>query len=179
MLAQAPEYVEVGNGLYYVSFRYNDVILNPGEKSDFGNGVKFALHHTDYQNWNAADDPSHSGLTHEMSQADSIVVLDLSGQLLWGTIPQQSDGAPKKGPNTVVTNGAIEIDRDQVIVTVNEPAYYVLQVVDALGSPLQTLFKGSWNEGVHYVSVENTTWISNNFLVLTLNGNILNKVKLE
>ena len=179
MLAQAPEYVEVGNGLYYVSFRYNDVILNPGEKSDFGNGVKFALHHTDYQNWNAADDPSHSGLTHEMSQADSIVVLDLSGQLLWGTIPQQSDGAPKKGPNTVVTNGAIEIDRDQVIVTVNEPAYYVLQVVDALGSPLQTLFKGSWNEGVHYVSVENTTLISNNFLVLTRNGNILNKVKLE
>lgn len=179
MFAQAPEYVEVGNGLYYVSFRYNDVILNPGEKSDFGNGVKFALHHTDYQNWNAADDPSHSGLTHQMSQADSIVVLDLSGQLLWGTIPQPAVGAPKKGRNTVVSHGAIEIDGDQVVVTVNESAYYTLQVVDALGSPLQTLFKGSWNEGVHYVSVENTTLTPNNYLVLVRNGSVLNKVRIE
>ena len=75
MFAQAPEYVEVGNGLYYVSFRYENVILNSGEKSDFGNGVKFALHHSNEQNWNVADDPSHYGLTHEMSQADSIAVL--------------------------------------------------------------------------------------------------------
>lgn len=141
--------------------------------------MKFALHHTDYQNWNAADDPSHFGLTHEMSQADSIVVFDRSGRLLWGAIPQQSDGAPKKGPNTVVTNGAIEIDGDQVIVTVNESAYYVLQVVDALGSPLQTLFKGSWNEGVHYVFVGNTILTSNNFLVLIRNESILNKVRIE
>ena len=179
MFAQTPEYVEVGNGLYYVSFRYNDVILNPGEKSDFGNGVKFALHHSNYQNWNAADDPSHYGLTHEMSQADSIVVFDRSGRLLWGAIPQQSQGAPKKGRNTVVSNGTIEIDGDQVIVTVNEPAYYALQVVDALGSPLQTLFKGPWNEGIHYVSVENTTLTPNNYLVLVRNGSVLNKVRIE
>ena len=178
MFALPPEYVDVGNGLYYVSFRY-DVILNPGEKSDFGNGVKFALHHFNNQNWNAADDPSHYGLTHEISQADSIAVLDLSGRLLWGAIPQISDGVPKNNRNTVVSNGTIEIDGDQVIVTVNEPAYYVLQVVDALGSPLQTLFKGSWNEGIHYVSIENATLTSNNYLVLIRNGSILNKVRIE
>jgi hypothetical protein len=102
MFAKAPEYVEVGNGLYYVSFRYENVILNSGEKSDFGNGVKFALHHSNEQNWNVADDPSHYGLTHEMSQADSIAVFDLSGSLLWGAIPQSSGNeSPKNGPKPV------------------------------------------------------------------------------
>lgn len=48
-----------------------------------------------------------------------------------------------------------------------------------LGSPLQTLFKGSWNEGVHYVSVENTTMTPNNYLVLAHNGSVLNKVRIE
>lgn len=179
MFAQAPEYVEVGNGLYYVSFRYENVILNSGEKSDFGNGVKFALHHSDEQNWNVADDPSHYGLTHEMSQADSIVVLDLSGSLLWGVIPQSLDGVPKKNRKTNVENGLIVIEGDQVLITVTESTYYMLQVVDASGSPLQTLFKGNWNAGEHYVSIENVTFAANNFLVLTRNGNILNKVKLE
>lgn len=141
--------------------------------------MKFALHHTDYQNWNAADDPSHFGLTHEMSQADSIVVFDRSGRLLWGAIPQQSDGAPKKGPNTVVTNGAIVIEGGQIVVTVAETATYTLQVIDAKGNPVQTLFKGTWNEGVHYVSVENTTLTPNNYLVLIRNGSILNKVRIE
>lgn len=177
--AKAPEYVEVDNGLFYLSFRYENVILNSGEKSDFGNGVKFALHHSDEQNWNVADDLSHYGLTHEMSQADSIVVLDLNGGLLWGAISQSLDGVPKKNRKTNVENGPIVIEGDQVLITVTESACYMLQVVEASGSPLQTLFKGTWNAGEHYVSIENVTFAANNYLVLTRNGNILNKVKLE
>jgi hypothetical protein len=180
MFAKAPEYVEVGNGLYYVSFRYENVILNSGEKSDFGNGVKFALHHSNEQNWNVADDPSHYGLTHEMSQADSIAVFDLSGSLLWGAIPQSSGNeSPKNGPKPVASNGAIVIEGGQIVVTVAETATYTLQVIDAKGNPVQTLFKGAWNEGVHYVSVENTTLTPNNYLVLIRNGSILNKVRIE
>lgn len=171
--------MEVGNGLFYLSFRYENVILNSGEKSDFGNGVKFALHHSDEQNWNVADDLSHYGLTHEMSQADSIVVLDLNGGLLWGAISQSLDGVPKKNRKTNVENGPIVIDGDQVLITVTESAYYMLQVVDASGSPLQTLFKDTWNAGEHYVSIENVTFAANNYLVLTRNGNTLNKVKLK
>lgn len=165
--------------MYYVSFRYENVILNPGEKSDFGNGVKFALHHSDEQNWNVADDPSHYGLTHEMSQADSIVVLDLNGGLLWGAIPQSLDGVPKKNRKANVKNSPIVIEGDLVLIMVTESAYYMLQVVDASGIPLQTLFKGTWNEGEHYLSIKNVTFAANNYLVLTRNGNILNKVELE
>ncbi|WP_217897619.1 hypothetical protein, partial [Fibrobacter sp. UWH1] len=173
---------------FFASFRFRSdyafanrirVILNSGEKSDFGNGVKFALHHSDEQNWNVADDPSHYGLTHEMSQADSIVVLDLSGSLLWGAIPLSSTVMPKNNRKAVATNGSITIDGDQVLVAVNESAYYTLQVVDASGIPLQTLFKGAWNDGEHYVSIKNVTFAPNNYLVLGRNGNILNKVKIE
>ncbi|MCF0224240.1 MAG: hypothetical protein HUK20_08215 [Fibrobacter sp.] len=63
--------------------------------------------------------------------------------------------------------------------TVTETDYYMLQVVDALGSPLRTLFKGSWNAGEHYVSIEKSTLASGNFLVLTRKGNIVNKVNIE
>ena len=142
--------------------------------------MKFALYHSNDQNWNVADDPSHYGLTHEMSQADSIAVFDLTGSLLWGAIPQPSEnGTPKNDPKSVASNGDIVIDGDQIVVTVAETANYTLQVIDAMGSPVQMLFKGTWNEGVHYVSVENVTLTPNNYLVLNRNGSILNKVRIE
>ena len=40
----ASKNANAGGDLNYISFVYN-VILNPGEKSDYGNGVQFALHH--------------------------------------------------------------------------------------------------------------------------------------
>ena len=104
---------------------------------------------------------------------------------------QQCDGAgipcvasPEKGQNAqhdkeVASNGAIVIEGGQIVVTVAETATYTLQVIDAKGNPVQTLFKGTWNEGVHYVSVENTTLTPNNYLVLIRNGSILNKVRIE
>lgn len=98
---------------------------------------------------------------------------------MYSAIPQSLDGAPKKNRKANVENGPIVIEGDQVLITVTESTYYMLQVVDASGSPLQTLLKGTWNAGEHYVSIENVTFAANNYLVLTSNGNILNKVKLE
>lgn len=179
MFAKSTEYVDEGNGLYYVSFRYEGIILNPGEKSDFGNGVKFALHHSNYQNWNAFDDPSHYGLTNQFTEADSIVVMDLSGNLLWGAIPKSGKMAPenKEGDNS--SKGKIVVVNDQIIVTIDEASYYTLQVVDAQGSPIQTLFGGTWSTGDHVVSIKNMTLSANNYVLLKRNGNIVQKLKLE
>lgn len=98
---------------------------------------------------------------------------------MYSAIPQSLDGVPKKNRKTNVENGPIVIDGDQVLITVTESAYYMLQVVDASGSPLQTLLKGTWNAVEHYLSIKNVAFASNNYLVLSRNGNILNKVKLE
>lgn len=98
---------------------------------------------------------------------------------MYSAIPQSLDGVPKKNRKANVKNSPIVIEGDQVLITVTESAYYMLQVVDASGSPLQTLFKDTWNAGEHYVSIKNVTFASNNYLVLSRNGNILNKVKIE
>ena len=43
------------------------------------------------------DDPSHHGLSRNLSAADSVVVLDRNGNLLWGNVPQ-----PKFANNYIV-----------------------------------------------------------------------------
>lgn len=91
--------INAGGDLNYASFVYEDVILNAGEKSDYGNGVQFALHHPNWaDDFNADDDPSHYNLkSGEMAEADSVLILDRLGNLLWGHAPQ-----PKFGTGYVV-----------------------------------------------------------------------------
>ena len=81
--------VNAGGNLYYVSVLYPNAILNPGEKTVYGNGAKFEIYHTDYsQTFDVADDPSYHGITgYEQVETDSVVILDLSGNLLWGHAP--------------------------------------------------------------------------------------------
>lgn len=68
---------------------------------------------------------------------------------------------------------------DQIIVTIDEASYYTLQVVDAQGSPIQTLFGGTWSTGDHVVFIKNMTLSANNYVLLKRNGNIVQKLKLE
>lgn len=68
---------------------------------------------------------------------------------------------------------------NQIIVTIDEASYYTLQVVDAQGSPIQTLFGGTWSTGDHVVSIKNMTLSANNYVLLKRNGNIVQKLKLE
>lgn len=163
--------VYAGGDLYYVSFIYENEILNPKEKSDFGNGVQFALHYENWQgNWNANNDPSHAALTQDWNVADSIVALDLQGNILFGFAPQPQFSAPKSSENKKAD--LLHRMGKEVIVKIAEPATYTLELVNAVGIPLETLYYGFWNAGEHSVSVNNREF-PGSYLVLRKGTEIL------
>ncbi|MCQ2107642.1 MAG: hypothetical protein MJZ05_02645 [Fibrobacter sp.] len=176
--AETVEMVDVGNDMYYVSFRYDDVILNPGEKSDYGSGVKFALHHANWQGWNASDDASHYGLTCDFAQADSIVVLDQKGNLLWGGVPYPANalleiaGDDDYGDLIVISSG-------EVVVSVPSTGKYVLERVNAAGLTQKILYSGIWSAGEHSVAVERASLISGQYLVLRSGRTILSRIVIK
>ena len=148
--------VHAGGNLYYVSFMYPEVILNPGEKSDYENGVKFAMYNpVNPKNYNAYDDPSYSRIvaSREFVVADSAIVLDLHGNLLWGNAPRP-------------------IFSDDYVVGEND-GRYVLEIVNAAGLPQGVLFNGTWSEGEHTVSLANYSFNAGSYLVLRQDNTIL------
>lgn len=161
----------VGGNLHYVSYVYDDIVLNPGERSDFGSGVNFELHYSDWSNgFDASDDPSHHGLSAvDFVEADSIVVLDGNGNLLWGSVPKPEFATDAK----VVRGNALSRDGDVVYITVAENAKYVLEVVNAAGLSLETLFEGSWKEGVHAVTLSAGSLRPGSYLVLRKDSQVL------
>lgn len=166
--------VSAGGNLYYVSAKYSNTILNPGEKVDYGNGFKFELHYPNHQSrFDAFDDPSYHGIFgREEVVADSVVVLDLNGNLLWGHAPRPSFSSDY----TVSDNNGKYIYRDgnMIYVDVDVKDYYYLQVVNAMSLPLATLFSGTWAEGEHAVDISNYNFSAGSYLVLRRNSNILN-----
>lgn len=167
------ELVNAGGDLHYVSLFYPEAILNPGERSAFGNGAKFELYHSDYSaDFNALDDPSHFGIRgRELVLADSVVVLDLYGNLMWGNAPR-----PAFQEKIVVPEDNGEIlfrEGDVVYVVVESKDSYSLQVVNAAGLPLETLFKGVWSQGEHAVDISGIHPLPGTYLVLRRGNQIL------
>lgn len=164
---------QVGGNLNYVSFIYDDVVLNPGEKSDFGNGVQFELHLPNWKNtFNADDDPSNHGLNEAVfAEADSSLVLDLNGNLLWGAVPQPRFSSEYKYKE--LNEDLIRIEGDVIYMDVLEKAYYTLETVNAIGEPLVRIFDGTLTEGVHSISIENKTFKQGSYLVLRKGTEIL------
>lgn len=164
--------VNAGGDLYYISFMY-DVILNSGDKSDYGSGVQFALHHPNRTNdFNAADDPSHHNLNNSgMVEADSIVVLDRRGNLLWGGVPQPKFSAEYVTKETYAD--LVRRDGDIIYVDIEEDGYYTLETVNAIGIPLKTLYKGTWNVGEHSVTIDLNSLQPSSFIVLRKGTEIL------
>ena len=166
-------FANVGGNLYYVSFVYDNVILNPGEKNAFGNGAQFALHNVNWQDgFSASDDPSHHGLSRNLSAADSIVVLDRNGNLLWGSVPQ-----PKFANNFVVKPvGKNRVTRvgDVVYVEIDETGYYTLEAVDANSVALAKFFEGTWKPGEYMVEIPMNKLSSGMYLVLRKGNEIFN-----
>lgn len=166
--------VHAGGNLYYVSFMYPEVILNPGEKSDYGNGVKFAMYNpVDTRNYNAYDDPSYSAIVaaREFVVADSAIVLDLHGNLLWGNAPR-----PRFSGDYVVGENRKELvnrNGDIVYVTIENDGRYVLEIVNAAGLPQGVLFNGTWSEGEHTVNLANYSFNAGSYLVLRQGNTIL------
>ncbi len=161
-----------GGDLHYASFKY-DLILNSGDKSDYGNGVQFSIHHPNWtSDFNAADDPSHYGLDNlEMAEADSIVVLDSIGNLLWGNAPQ-----PKFSAEYVTGESNADLvyrDGDVIYVSIGESGHYILETVNALGVPLKTLYQGSWDVGEHSLTLDMKNLQPSSYIVLRKGMEIL------
>ncbi|WP_249506684.1 LamG-like jellyroll fold domain-containing protein [Fibrobacter sp. HC4] len=164
--------VNAGGDLYYISFMY-DVLLNPGDKSDYGSGVQFAVHHPNRTiDFNAKDDPSHYNLNnYGMVEADSVVVLDKLGNLLWGNAPQ-----PKFSEGYVPNEKYADLvhrEGDVIYVNIEENGYYILEMVNAMGAPLKTLYKGSWDIGEHSVAIDVKSIQPSSYIVLRRGTDIL------
>lgn len=164
--------VNAGGDLYYASFKY-DVILNSGDKTDYGSGVQFALHHPNRTNdFNVADDPSHYNLNnYEMVEADSIVVLDSRGNLLWGNAPQPRFSADYVTKETYAE--LVHREGDVIYVDIEENGYYILETVNAVGIPLKTLYRGTWDIGEHSVTIDMNSLQPSSFIVLRRGSEIL------
>ncbi|WP_295685175.1 LamG-like jellyroll fold domain-containing protein [uncultured Fibrobacter sp.] len=165
--------VAAGGNLYYVSLVYNNVVLKPGKRTA---AVKFGLHARGWSEsaYSASDDPSHHGIGtgQNLLEADSVVVLDRNGNLLWGKVPR-----PNFQNNVVVSDsGASRVTRvgDMVYVNIDQTGYYYLEVVDAFGTVKNRLFEGTWNVGEHMVQIPASAMKAGRYIVLRRGNTILN-----
>jgi len=173
--ATASNITYVDGDLYYISFKYDNVILNPGEQSDYGNGVKFALRRTDGSDWDATNDASHYGLSYSIAQADSIVILDQNRNLLWGAIPRATNALPEI-PGVGNYGDYVVIGPDGIMVDVPDDGRYTLEMVNASGTSQAVIFSGNWSAGEHYISTKNITLVSGQYIVLRKGTTILSRV---
>jgi hypothetical protein len=165
--------VAAGGNLYYVSLVYNNVVLKPGKRSA---AVKFGLHARGWSEsaYSVSDDPSHHGIGtgQNLLEADSVVVLDRNGNLLWGGVPR-----PNFQNNVVASDsGASRVTRvgDMVYVNIDQTGYYYLEVVDAFGTVKNRLFEGTWNVGEHTVQIPASAMKPGRYIVLRRGNTILN-----
>ena len=171
--AAIPSKVAAGGNLYYVSLVYNNVVLKSGKHT---NAVKFGLHAQGWSEsaYSASDDPSHHGIGtgQNLLVADSVVVLDLNGNLLWGKVPR-----PNFQNNVVASDsGSSRVTRvgDMVYVNIDQTGYYYLEVVDAFGTVKNRLFEGTWNVGEHTVQIPASAMQPGRYIVLRRGNTILN-----
>ena len=165
--------VAVGGNLNYVSAIYSDTKLNPGELSNYGNGVKFELHYPSWsKGFSAGDDPSHYNINGwEQVEADSVVLLDLKGNLLWGNVPR-----PEFSDDYIVSQSNESIifrDGDIIYIEIENAGSYTLEIVNAVGIPLKTLFSGSWGIGEHMIDASAYSINAGCYLVLRKDKAIL------
>jgi len=168
-----PSKVAAGGNLYYVSLVYNNVVLKPGKRTA---AVKFGLHAQGWSEsaYSVSDDPSHHGIGtgQNLQVADSVVVLDLNGNLLWGNVPR-----PNFQNNVVASDsGSSRVTRvgDVVYVNVDQTGYYYLEVVDAFGTVKTRLFEGTWGVGEHTMQIPASVMQPGRYIVLRRGNTILN-----
>ena len=176
--AAAASRVSAGGNLYYVSLVYNNVVLKPGKRTA---AVKFGLHAQGWSEsaYSVSDDPSHHGIGtgQNLQVADSVVVLDRNGNLLWGNVPR-----PNFQNNVVASDfGASRVTRvgDMVYVNIDQAGYYYLEVVDAFGTVKNRLFEGTWNVGEHTVQIPASAMKPGRYIVLRRGNTILNWLLLK
>ena len=103
--------------------------------------------------------------------ADSAIVLDRYGNLLWGNPPR-----PEFSNDYVFEDNHKNLvyrDGENVYVTIEDEGRYVLEVVNAVGTPQGVLFSGTWSEGEYSISLAGRKLNSGCYLVLRRGNTIL------
>jgi hypothetical protein len=92
--------VHYGNNEYYASLYYTRV-LNPGEKTEGGVGAQLELHYVNWNTiWDSYDDISYQGLNSTFQESSNIIVLDKSGNIIWGSLNEETSSSTISSSNT-------------------------------------------------------------------------------
>jgi hypothetical protein len=169
-------FVTDGNGLYHMQFNYAGKILNPGEKTEYGSGLQFELHHPNWTpDWVVFDDPSHVGLTGNWLEASGFVVLDPWGNVLFGQIPglAVASSPPVQAPSSP---GILRWTRDGLVVHIASAGVYNLEVTNAPGIWQSTLRSGNWSVGDQVVNIPAGTISTGQYVVLRQGTIILDRI---
>lgn len=178
------ELTSLGGGRWQVNVHCGGAI---GAGNSMENPVNISLHLSGWANiWNASDDPGHAGLSGDMSEARGICVFDSLGNRIYGESPQWPESSviaeelPNGGSGTNPDNGyhgdvAIPIARteDGFILTLDAWTSLSMDLVNAVGVPIKSIFNGTLAPGEQLVQVDWTginMWTT--YLVLKVNGTI-------
>ena len=174
----------LGSGRWQVSVHCEGSI---GAGNVMGDPVNFSLHLSEWANiWNAADDPGHAGLSGAMAEAYGICVFDSLGNRIYGDTPEWPESSviasEPLDENSVTTpdngyhgDGSIPIVRtdEGLVLTLEGWTTLSLDLVNAVGIPVKSIFAGTLAPGEQFVQV-NWSGINMNttYLVLKVNGTI-------
>ena len=174
----------LGNGRWQVKIHCGGAI---GAGNSMDNPVSLSLHLSGWANiWNAVDDPSHAGLSGTMAEAHGIGVFDSLGNRIYGDSPEWPESSviasELSDEDTVTTpdngyhgNGSIPIVRTEegLVLTLDGWTTLSLDLVNAVGVPIKSIFSGTLAPGEQFVQ---TDWtginVKTTYLVLKMNGTI-------
>ena len=178
------ELVSLGGGRWQVNIHCENPI---GAGNTMANDVNISLHLSGWANvWNVNDDPGHAGVSASMSEARGICIFDSLGNRIYGETPKWPESSvvvgelPNGDSGTNLDNGyhgdvAIPIVRtnEGLVLTLDAWTSLSMDLVNAVGIPIKTIFNGTLAPGEQLVQVD---WTGINmkttYLVLKVNGSI-------
>ena len=175
----------LGNGRWQVDFHCGNAL---GAGNSWNDPLNFSLHLKDWMSaWNAADDPSHSGLGASFAEAAGITVFDSLGNRIYGSLPAwptaktvtvDSVAVPDDGYGGNDSTISIARTEDGLMLTLQNYTSLSLDLVNAIGIPVKSVYSGTLAPGKQLVSVDWTGINMNTtYLVLRVNG-IIKSTKL-
>ena len=174
----------LGAGRYQVTL-HGEASVGPG--TFWSDVAKFALHFPGWQSaWDASDDPSHAGLTAQLLETSNVAVFDSLGNRIYGNEPEWpsplsvvAETFPTADTTKASDNGEadtlarISRTEDGLLLELGISADVSLDLVNILGTPVQSLFNGKLSSGEHLISVD---WsgvdMKTTYLALKINGSL-------
>lgn len=174
----------LGAGRYQVTL-HGEASVGPG--TFWSDVAKFALHLPGWQSaWDASDDPSHAGLTAQLLETSNVAVFDSLGNRIYGNEPEWpsplsvvAETFPTADTTKASDNGEadtlarISRTEDGLLLELGISADVSLDLVNILGTPVQSLFNGKLSSGEHLISVD---WsgvdMKTTYLALKINGSL-------